>query len=99
MQVTSEQQRQWMKDTGMAALKPEEGIRAFYQAWATHWPQVMVLSGNRDKLDHFVNEQEEREKDASFYLDLIDQIASDELSEEQFMQLLQSHHHRVKTLG
>ncbi len=35
MQVTSQQQRQWMNDTGMVALKPEAGIRAFYQAWAS----------------------------------------------------------------
>ncbi|WP_237708014.1 SDR family NAD(P)-dependent oxidoreductase [Bacillus spizizenii] len=99
MQVTSQQQRQWKNDTGMVALKPEAGIRAFYQAWASPWQQVMVLAGDRDKLCRFVGEQEEeQENDATFYLTLIEQIASNELSEKEFMQLLQSHHRQVKTL-
>ncbi len=59
----------------------------------------MVLAGDRDKLCRFVGEQEkEQENDATFYLTLIEQIASNELSEKEFMQLLQSHHRQVKTL-
>ncbi|MBO1582984.1 SDR family NAD(P)-dependent oxidoreductase [Bacillus sp. XF8] len=92
MKVASEQQRQWIEDTGMTALKPKAGIHAFYQAWDSPWQQVMVLAGDRDKLCHFVGEQEEKENDAAFYLTLIERISSDELSEKQFMQMLQSHH-------
>lgn len=99
MQVTSEQQRQWMQDTGMVALRTEAGIRAFYQAWASQLQQVMVLAGDRDTLRRFVGEQQEKANDAAFYLALMEQIASDELTEEQFVRLLQSHHHQVKTLG
>ncbi|MBV2240659.1 hypothetical protein KQR57_05230 [Bacillus inaquosorum] len=43
-------------------------------------------------------QEKEQENDATFYLTLIEQIASNELSEKEFMQLLQSHHRQVKTL-
>ncbi|WP_370589417.1 SDR family NAD(P)-dependent oxidoreductase [Thermoactinomyces sp. CICC 10522] len=109
MRIESEQEARWMQDIGMSALKSEAGIKAFYQALASGHPQVLVLHGDQNKLKRFIgagkqqaDEAERRESPPvsyEFCLSLTEKIARNELSEEQFMQLLQSQRSQIETWG
>jgi NADP-dependent 3-hydroxy acid dehydrogenase YdfG len=48
--------RETLRQKGLHALTTAAGIEAFYRAWASGAPQVMVLAGDRQKLEQIVVE-------------------------------------------
>jgi len=48
--------RETLQQKGLDALTTMAGVEAFYRAWASGLPQVMVLAGDRQRLEQIVTE-------------------------------------------
>ena len=55
MQIAPQIQKEMMESTGQVLLESNHGIEAFYRAFSMKEDQVMVLSGNPDKLRQLFN--------------------------------------------
>ncbi|BBB92538.1 MAG TPA: SDR family NAD(P)-dependent oxidoreductase [Methylomusa anaerophila] len=83
MSVDKETQKMMREKLGFVAMETQPGIQALYQAMASGNEQVVVMSGIRQFIDNeFVYANYE------LYHDVVTRIFEDQLTEEQFINLI-----------
>lgn len=90
MSISPENEQLMQQITGLVPLQSANGIKAFYQALASGFEQIVVIEGDTDKFRKYL-ESHLPVGDPSidqFYQDIFERISANQLSQNDFINLI-----------